>query len=70
MGDDLPRDYLEQIRGEIVDARKRFASDAAPLLQGQRADVWRFAESLEKAIGEISPADALDALRQHINRAP
>jgi len=63
MADNKSTPNPQGIRRAIIDARLRFLADAEPLLK-DRPDLRHEAAALSNAIGDISPADALDGLRR------
>ena len=59
---DPPNDYIMLMRAMYADARICFREMAEPLIDGP--DTQEFVDSLALAIGEVSPDEAVEALRR------
>lgn len=55
---------LQELRQVIIDARQRFIRDAEIVTRDADTETVAFAVSLTNAIGEVSPDEALEALRK------
>jgi flagellar biosynthesis regulator FlbT len=57
---------LDLVREMTAAARQTFREEAAPLLKTTDPKILQFADAVERAIGEISPWEALNALRHFV----